>query len=78
MQSTLNLAIDILTQKNNALKAMEEAIKKKMEELQGELSSCEEAIGGNVLAMTPKHKMEVPKLKEFKGTRSMKGVDNFL
>ena len=78
MQGALNTAIDILTQKNDTLEAVVEAMKKQMEELMGELSSCKTAIGGSVLAVTSKHRIEIPKPKEFKGTRSAKDLDNFL
>ena len=40
--------------------------------------ACKTAIEGGVLAMTPTHRVDVPKLKEFKGMRSAKEVDNFL
>ena len=49
-----------------------------MEELVGELSSYKVDIGGSVLAKTREHKMEVSKLKEFKGTRFTNDVNKFL
>ncbi|KAJ8627131.1 hypothetical protein MRB53_020438 [Persea americana] len=44
------------------------------EELKGEM----QAIGGGVLTAAPTHRVDVPKPKEFKGTRSAKDIDNFL
>ena len=52
-------------------------MREKMEELKKELTAYKTAIGGGILAMTPTHRVDVPKLKEFKGTRSAKEVDNF-
>ena len=48
-----------------------------MDELKREFTACKTAKGGGVLSMTPTHRVDVPKLKKFKGTRSAKEVDNF-
>lgn len=48
-----------------------------MEEFKGKLVLCKAAMGDRMLAMTPKHKIDVPKSKEFKGTKFMRDVDNF-
>ena len=53
------------------------AMQKEMKKLKRELSTCKTSIKGGVLAMTPTHRVDVPKPKEFKGTRSSKDVDNF-
>ena len=43
-----------------------------------ELSTCKAVIRGGMLAVVPMHRVDVPKLKEFKCTRSTKDIDNFL
>ena len=40
--------------------------------------ACKTAIRGGVLAMTPIHRVNVPKPKKFKGMQFTKEVDNFL
>lgn len=60
------------------IEAMITTLNTKIEELKGELIVYEVAVGKGVLGSTLKHKMDVFKLKEFKGKRSTKGVDNFL
>ncbi|OMO74467.1 reverse transcriptase [Corchorus capsularis] len=54
------------------------ALRKEVEELREELERCKTAVGRGVLASMPTTKVDVPKPKEFKGTRSAKEVDNFL
>ncbi|OMO77547.1 reverse transcriptase [Corchorus capsularis] len=54
------------------------ALRKEVEELREELERCKTAVGRGVLASMPTTKVDVPKPKEFKGTRSAKKVDNFL
>ena len=71
-------SVDAVTQKNTALEAMVVALREEMAELKRELSACKAVIGGGVLAAAPTHRVDVPKPKEFKGTRSAKDVDNFL
>lgn len=48
-----------------------------MEELKGKLVICKTAVGNRMLAITPKHKINVPKSKEFKGIKSTRDMDNF-
>ena len=74
MQGILNEFMDLLTQKNESLEAMMVAMREEMDEL----TACKTAIRGDVLAMTLIHQVDVPKPKEFEGTRSIKEVDNFL
>ena len=78
MQGALNKSLDAVTQKNTALEAMVVALREEMDELKRELSACKAVIRGGVLAVAPTHRVDVPKPKEFKGTRSAKDVDNFL
>ena len=78
MQGAFNESLDAVTQKNTALEAMVVALREEMAELKRELSACKAVIGGGVLAAAPTHRVDVPKSKEFKGTRSAKDVDNFL
>ncbi|OMO71031.1 Retrotransposon gag protein [Corchorus capsularis] len=54
------------------------ALRKEVEELKEELERCKTAVGRGVLASMPTTKVDVPKPKEFKGTRSTKEVDNFI
>ena len=71
-------SLDAVTQKNTSLEAMVVALREEMAELKRELSACKAVIGGGVLAAALTHRVDVPKPKEFKGTRSAKDVDNFL
>ena len=75
---TVTQSVDAVTQKNTALEAMVVALREEMAELKRELSACKAVIGGGVLVAAPTHRVDVPKPKEFKGTRSAKDVDNFL
>ena len=53
-------------------------LREEMAELKRELSACKATIGGGVLSVMPTHRIDMPKLKDFKGTRLIKDVDNFL
>ncbi|MBA0793959.1 hypothetical protein Gohar_018334 [Gossypium harknessii] len=53
------------------------ALSTRIEELEGELALCQEAVGKGVTSATISNK-DVPKPKEFMGTRSACDVDNFL
>ncbi|KAK8316558.1 hypothetical protein V6Z12_A13G050900 [Gossypium hirsutum] len=65
--------------KTDAMKAMITALKEEIAELKGELTIYKVALGnGGLAAVTPKPSVDVPKPKEFKGTRSAREVDNFL
>ncbi|MBA0599988.1 hypothetical protein Gorai_006187 [Gossypium raimondii] len=44
----------------------------------GELALCRVAVGKGVLVAKSSHKIDVPKLKKFKGARFVKEMDNFL
>ncbi|KAH1120926.1 hypothetical protein J1N35_004086 [Gossypium stocksii] len=50
----------------------------KIEERRGELAMCKVDVGKEVLSTTLSHKINVPKPKNFKGTRSTREMDNFL
>ncbi|MFQ6637489.1 hypothetical protein Gotur_012640 [Gossypium turneri] len=54
-----------------------QALKTKREEFKGKLVLCKVVVGNRMLAMISKHKIDVPKSKEFKGTKFMRDVDNF-
>lgn len=77
MQRVLNIIVGELTEKSYALEAMVLTLKEYIKELKGELNICKVALGNRVLATAPKPKVDVPKSKEFNGTRSVKDVDNF-
>ncbi|MBA0875188.1 hypothetical protein Goshw_027619 [Gossypium schwendimanii] len=77
-----------LTERNNALKAMMMALKEEtmatmrvlstiIEELEGELALCRVAVGKGVANATLSNE-DVPKPKNFVGTRFARDVDNFL
>ncbi|MFQ6662985.1 hypothetical protein Gotur_030665, partial [Gossypium turneri] len=53
------------------------ALSTRIEELEGELALCRAAVGNRVLSVALSNE-DVPKLKEFVGTRSAYDVDNFL
>ncbi|MBA0580148.1 hypothetical protein Gorai_022377, partial [Gossypium raimondii] len=64
--------MDMLTQINNVLEPVVEALKKEMDELKGELVLCNAIVGNDMLIVTPRHKIEVPKSKKFQGCRDEK------
>lgn len=78
MQRVLNSTGDRLAVRDDALETMVTASKEQIEKLKGELVICKTILGNGILAMTPKHKVDVPKLKEFMGMRFVIHVDNFL
>ncbi|KAK8264107.1 hypothetical protein V6Z12_D12G086400 [Gossypium hirsutum] len=62
-----------------AIEAMVMALKEEIAELKGELTMYKAALGNEGLAaVAPKPNVDVPKPKEFKGTRFARDVDNFL
>lgn len=90
MKGVFNVTMDDqtekLTKRNDAIKVMIMNLKKDTEammltikELKRELVVCRVVVGKGMLALASKqHKMKVPRLEEFKGTRSMMNLDNFL
>ncbi|KAH1072521.1 hypothetical protein J1N35_024849 [Gossypium stocksii] len=78
MQGVLNTNMDGMTGNNDALKVMVSALKEHIQELKGELIIYKATFGNEVLAATPKLKLDVLKPKEFNGMRSAKDVDKFL
>ncbi|MBA0766722.1 hypothetical protein Gotri_015740 [Gossypium trilobum] len=88
VQELLDLKRNKLTERNDALKAMvmalnEEtmvttmALSTRIEDLEGELALCQAAVGKGVSSVALSWE-DVPKLKEFVGTRSAFDMDNFL
>ncbi|KAG8474262.1 hypothetical protein CXB51_033921 [Gossypium anomalum] len=68
-----------LSGRNDAIEAMMTALKEEITELKGELTIYKAALGnGELAAIAPKPRFDVPKPKEFKGIRSARDVDNFL
>ncbi|KAK8348748.1 hypothetical protein V6Z12_A06G100000, partial [Gossypium hirsutum] len=71
--------VEQLTSRDDAIEAMITTLKEEIVELKGELTIYKAALGnGGLAAVTPKPSVDVPKPKEFKGTRSASDVDNFL
>ncbi|KAK8325006.1 hypothetical protein V6Z12_A11G022100, partial [Gossypium hirsutum] len=71
--------IEKMTSRDDAIETMMAALKEEIAELKGELTIYKVALGNEGLAaVTPKPSVDVPKPKEFKGTRSAREVDNFL
>ncbi|KAK8284419.1 hypothetical protein V6Z12_D08G158900 [Gossypium hirsutum] len=70
--------VEKLNGRDDAIEAMVTALKEEIAELKGELTIYKVALGnGGLAALTPKPSVDVPKPKEFKGTRSARDVDNF-
>ncbi|MBA0753849.1 hypothetical protein Gogos_020557 [Gossypium gossypioides] len=78
MQGVLSSTMDKLTTMDDVLKAVVLTLKGQIAELKGELTIYRVVLGNRVLAIILKTKVDVTKLKEFKGTRSTRDVDNFL
>ncbi|KAK8288679.1 hypothetical protein V6Z12_D07G140900 [Gossypium hirsutum] len=71
--------VEQLTGRDDAIEAMVMALKGEIAELKGELTIYKAALGnGRLAAIAPKPNIDVPKPKEFNGTRSARDVDNFL
>ncbi|MBA0866407.1 hypothetical protein Goshw_020652 [Gossypium schwendimanii] len=79
MNELVNSTTEKLAERNENLEDMVLAMKKKIEELKGELTIYKAALSNGMLSSRPKQQiMDVPKLEKFKGTRSTRDVDNFL
>ncbi|MBA0683479.1 hypothetical protein Goari_025134 [Gossypium aridum] len=78
IKRVLNAVVGKLTEKNDALKAMVSSLQEQMEELKRELFIYKATLVNMVLAITPKPKINVLKLKEFNGTRFAMDVDYFV
>ncbi|KAH1107312.1 hypothetical protein J1N35_011080 [Gossypium stocksii] len=79
MKEVFNVVKSDKVEKNKAFEAMIKALKEQVTELKGELNICKVALGSAMLVSASKKcSMDVPKLKEFKGTRSTRNVDIFL
>lgn len=74
MQWVLNTTVGELIEKDDILEAMMTTLN----EQKGELAICKATLGNRMLAMAPKLKVDVPKSKEFNGTKVTKDVNNFL
>ncbi|KAK8309297.1 hypothetical protein V6Z12_D02G116900 [Gossypium hirsutum] len=71
--------VEQLTGRDDAIEAMVAALKGEIAKLKGELTIYKVVLGnGGLAAAAPKPNIDVPKPKEFKGTRSARDVDNFL
>ncbi|XP_016752558.1 uncharacterized protein [Gossypium hirsutum] len=71
--------VEQLTGRDDAIETMVAALKEEIAELKGELTIHKAALGnGGLAVVAPKPNIDVPKPKEFKGTRSARDVDNFL
>ncbi|MBA0612653.1 hypothetical protein Godav_013233 [Gossypium davidsonii] len=85
LNTTIGEQIEKLTKGNDVfeasiipLKEETKAMMVKVEELKGELVMCRADIGKEMLTSVPKkHKIDVPKSKEFRGMRFGRDVDNF-
>ncbi|KAK8283219.1 hypothetical protein V6Z12_D08G079200 [Gossypium hirsutum] len=71
--------VEKLNGRDDVIEAMVTALKEEIAELKGELTIYKVALcNGGLAAVAPKPSVDVPKPKEFKGTRSVRDVDNFL
>ncbi|MBA0700421.1 hypothetical protein Goari_005668 [Gossypium aridum] len=71
--------VEKLNGRDDAIEAIMTALKEEITELKGELTIYKATLAnGGLVAVAPKPSVDVPKLKEFKGTRSVRDVDNFL
>ena len=84
MQGALNRAADSLSQRGeaveqhgDALEALVETLCKELDEVKEELAVSKATATWGAVAIQPAW-VDVPRLKEFKGERSAKEVDNFL
>ncbi|KAA3452500.1 calcium-transporting ATPase 12, plasma membrane-type-like [Gossypium australe] len=67
-----------LTGRDDTPEAMMTALKEEIVELKSELTIYMAVVGNRGLVVAPKPNVDVPKPKEFNGTRPVKDVDNFL
>ncbi|KAK8289414.1 hypothetical protein V6Z12_D07G190600 [Gossypium hirsutum] len=71
--------VEQLTGRDDAIEAVVVALKGEIVELKGELTIYKAVLGnGGLAVVAPKPNIDIPKPKEFKGTRSARDVDNFL
>ncbi|MBA0612516.1 hypothetical protein Godav_013112, partial [Gossypium davidsonii] len=71
--------VEKLTGSDDAIEAMMTTLKEEIAELKGELTIYKAALGnGGLATVASKPSVDVPKPNEFKGTRSIRDVDNFL
>ncbi|MBA0753533.1 hypothetical protein Gogos_020031 [Gossypium gossypioides] len=84
IQGALKSIDDKLSKRNDrsyghGFKGGTKAMMTRIEELEGELTVCRAAVGKGMMALVlEQRKMDVPKSKEFKGTRFTTDMDNFL
>ncbi|KAH1031951.1 hypothetical protein J1N35_044125 [Gossypium stocksii] len=70
--------ISALEVRDDVLKAVVLTLKEQIEELKGELTIYRVVLGNRMLVVVLKTTVDNTKLKEFKGMRSAKDMDNFL
>ena len=78
MLGNLTDAVKELEQRDDALEALVEAMRVEMAELKAKVAEMEGARVNGVVAVQTAPRMDAPKPKEFKGSRTPKDVDNFL
>ena len=77
MQGALNSTIDILSKRDDALKAMVVALRAEVAQLKEKLRACR-MVNGGIPTFLPTPKWEVPKPKTFSRSRDAREIDNFL
>ena len=80
MQKLLDETFAKLNERDDSLEATVVAMKKEMDQLKSELLIYKTAMQSGVLGevAAPKPKIDVPKPKEFNGTRTVQDVENFI
>lgn len=89
LQALLNTTVVKLTKKNETLEDIMMAIKTenkvivtylntKIKDIEGEFALCRVVVRKEVLGTTPNHKVDIPKLENFKRVMSTRKVNNFL
>lgn len=76
MERNYALEVMVMILKEETM-AITRALSTRIEELKGELAFCRETVGNGVLSVVLSYE-DVPKPKEFVGTRSTGDVDIFL
>lgn len=77
MQGVFNFIVNNLIVRDDAFKASVTALKEHINDLKGKLFICKVVSGNEMLVVTPKHKVNVLKSKEFTRTRFAKDMASF-